>query len=481
MAYSKNPTLSTYDTRRIAFVSNPQQRSSDANKDLRFVNTFVEVIPTQVGEQKKTYIRSRPGMDVRYSTATGEGRGVYLWNLNGVEYVMSAVGNQIYANSTPVRTLTTSSGHVGFTEHINAAGVVTLVVVDGTKGYVFSNATTSVEITDVDFPTPHIPMPIFLDGYLFLAKAGTQDIYNSDLDDPTLWTAGSFISAEMYPDKIVALSKNNNYIYAVGGTTVEYFYDAATPSGSPLARHATAVQQFGTAAPYTVVQTDKEVILVGNTGNGGHTVWLIDGFKGKEIGIPSVKSQLLAEGAAMATATASVIRVSSQKLFVLCLSTRTFVYSFDTELWHEWKSSTTKFLGKYGTDGLNGAAYIQGASTGIIYSMDETKFTDAGTPIVCEIITSKLDFDSINRKFMYRLSLVGDIPTTPGSENDITVQWSDDDYVSWSSNRTLRLSNDLPAIFQLGKFRRRAFKFTYTAAHLLRLEGMEVDINKGGT
>jgi len=105
--------------------------------------------------------------------------------------------------------------------------------------------TAGTEITSADFPTPHCPFPVFMDGYLFVAKSGTQDIYNSNLDDPALWTAGDYISAEMYPDKIVALSKNNNYIYALGSNSIEYFYDAAVATGSPLGRHDSAVQQFG--------------------------------------------------------------------------------------------------------------------------------------------------------------------------------------------------------------------------------------------
>jgi len=139
-------------------------------------------------------------------------------------------------------------------------------MLDGVKGYVFTGPSTApTEITDADFPTPHIPQPVFLDGYLFVAKANTQDIYNSDLDNPLLWTAGNFISAEMYPDKIVGLTKNNNYIYAVGRNSVEYLYDAANLT-SPLARHDSAVQQFGATSSGTIVATDTEVVMVGETG-----------------------------------------------------------------------------------------------------------------------------------------------------------------------------------------------------------------------
>ena len=454
---------------------------------------------------------------------------------------MAVVGNKVYANGSAVLTLATSTGSIGFTEFVSSAGTVSLVLLDGTDGYVFSNSTTAVKIStatqtawvastayilndvvrpttdngklyqcttagtsgstepswtttvgdtftdggahwvciDFAFPTPHVPIPIFIDAYLFIAKQGTADIYNSNLDNPALWTPGDYISAEMYPDIVVALSKNNNYIYAVGSSSVEYLYDVANATGSPLGRHDSAVQQFGTAARDSVIQTEVEVIMIGETNNGGHTVWTIDGFKATEIGIPAVKSALLQEGANLPNAQAFCIRVSGQKCYVICLTNRTLVYSFDTKMWHEWGTSGGAFLCSHGTDGPNGSAYMLDKTNGNIYTMDETLFTDAGTAINCVFTSAKLDFDTINRKFMYRLSIIGDVPDSSGADIAVSVQWSDDDYKTFSSARTLNFNADLPKIDQLGQFRRRAFKLTYSLPHLLRLEGLEVDINKG--
>lgn len=481
MAYSKQPALQTYETKRINFISNPQQRSSSADKDFRLVNMMTEVVSSPLGDGKKYYVKSRPGLSTSYTTASGAGRGIYYWVISGVSYAMSVVGNKVYYNGTAVPSLTLagSTGLCGFTEFVSSTGTVSLILLDGTDGYVFSNQSTYTKITDADFPTPHIPIPIFLDAYLFVAKSGTQDIYNSNLDDPLLWTAGDFISAEMYPDKIVALSKNNNYMYAIGSNSVEYLYDAANATGSPLARHDSAVQQFGTVSASSVVQTEKEVVFIGETGNGGHTVWTIDGFKEKEIGIPSVKQALFAEGSTLSTAPAFCIRVATQKLYVICLTARTLVYSFDTQMWSEWQTGSSIFTGSKGTDGPNGSAYVLDKSNGNVYLMNETLFTDAGTAFTCSIISAKLDFDSMNRKFMNRFTLVGDVPDDTLVNSAVSVQWSDDDYKTFNTARTLTFNADLPAIFQLGSFRRRAFKISYSLPYLFRIEGVEVDINKG--
>lgn len=542
MPYSKTPVVQTYETKRINFISNPLQRSSDPNKDFRLLNMMTERVPSPSGD--RYYVKSRPGLNTTFTTASGEGRGLYYWVVSGTGYAISVVGDKVFSNGTQVLTLTTSTGPVGFTEFVYSDSSDRLILVDGTKGYVFTDPSTPIEIsvanltawqastvyavgdirrpttsngyqyrvtvngtsnsteptwpTTVDatvtdggvtwmceqsaFPSPHVPTPVFMDGYLFLAKAGTQDVYNSDLDTPLQWSAGSFLTAEMYPDRIVALAKNNNYIYAIGTNSIEYLYDAGNnfaTIGTPLARQASAVQQFGCAAIGTVVQTEKQVLLVGKTGNGGYTVWQVDGFDAKEIGIPSVKFALLGEGLNLPNITAFCVRVSSQKLYVLCLSQRTLVYSFDTQMWSEWSTSDGTFIAENGSDGPGGEAYLQDKTNGKIYIMDETYFTDAGEHIDCVLTTARLDFDTINRKFMHRLTIIGDVPDATLLEDTVYISWSDDDYNTWSTERDLLFTADLPAIHQLGQFRRRALKLRYSSPHLLRIEALEVDINKG--
>lgn len=484
MAYSKNPSFSTNETKRTNFVISPMQRSGSVlDKDSKLVNMMVEVVQTPDNVNQRIFVKSRPGLAQAFTTVAGEGRGCFYWVISGVGYVISVVANKVYSNGTLLQTITTSTGSVGFTLHVASTGTVKLVMLDGTKGYVFANAITAgVEITAVDFPTPHIPIPIFMDGYLFVAKADSQDIYNSNLDDPALWTVGDYISAEMYPDKIVALSKNNNYIYAIGSGSIEYFYDAAVATGSPLSRHESAVQQFGTVAPSSVVQTEKEVILLGETGNGGHTIWTVEGFKENEIGTPAIRSLLRQEGTNLSKAVAHCTRVSGQKLYIVALTSITIVYSFDTKMWSYWNSGPTSALafdGKFGTDGPSGMAYIQSYNDGDIYTISEDNHTDDGTAFRCEIVTPKYDFDMFNRKFMSRFALIGDVPVTSGTGNVLQVSWTDDDYQTWSTVRNLSFDYDFPVLKQLGNFRRRAFKITYSQPYLLRLEGFEVDVNKG--
>jgi len=532
--FSKTPIQSTYETKRIAFITNPENRDSYSDKDFHLTNMMVSVVKSPGEDGKRFFVKTRPGLTPYQVGEVGEGRAIYWWNVPSK--IVSVVGSNVYFGLTLLFSLTTGSGYVGITEHLDQDALRTLFICDGNQGWVVkadgtyrkcipdnwlptqayaltdavtpspannyvydvtvagttgssqpvwpttvgatvTNGTVTFTCREQAFPSPHIPQPIFLDGYMFLAKRGTQDVYNSQLNYPWKWDAGNFLSAEMYADNVVALAKNNNMIYAIGEQSVQFLYDNANPTGTPLLNNPGAVLQFGTPAMGTVVQTEEEVILVGNTGNGGHSVWTINGFKAKEISIPAVDS-VLDQDIYLAQAVATCVRVAGQKLYVLSTTDKTLVYSFTTNTWTEWQGPNyTTFQAQYSSDFISGSPLWLDRTNGKIYVQNaEGSYLDDGLFYHCRIMTPKLDFDSLNRKTMSRFSIVGDIPdTTP----QVTISWSDDDYKTWSSWRTLNYTGDLPSIRQLGDFRRRAFKIDFVYNGLIRLEGIEVDINKG--
>jgi hypothetical protein len=109
-----------------------------------------------------------------------------------------------------------------------------------------------------------------------------------------------------------------------------------------------------------------------------------------------------------------------------------------------------------------------------LVTLSPNNYTDLGIPIQCMVVTTKIDFDTIKRKRLYRLSLVTD---APDDDNNVPmiVTWSDDDYNTWSSPVTLNINASYPTITQLGLTRRRAFKFEFDQPFPLRMEAFEVD------
>lgn len=472
-----NPYFSPYHTQRFSFIGSPQQRDGTYEKDQRFLNLYPELIKSPITDGKKYYLKKRPGLTQFEALPGGNAQGLFLFPGNNQFY--AAIGGILYANTTPILTLTQSTSPVGFCEFRSDSEDI-LFVCDGGAAWTISGTNVVTGITGTNLPIPHIAAPVFLDGYIFLAQLHTQTIWNSALQDPLTWPADGFIDAEMYPDSLVTLTKSQNYLACIGTESIEFMYDNANATGSPLQRNAPAVSQFGSPnAQLTVCQTETEVILVGSTGNGGRTVWIIEGFQPKEIANEPVREALDLEGTSIAGAYAYVIQCAGHKWYILNLigNQRTFVFDFEETMWHEWTSGTTQavFPWIYAADSLSGTPVFLHATNGLVTVMSPTLYDDVGVPINCVATTSKIDFDTIYRKRFYRLSLIGDSPNGDIS-TPVAIDWSDDDYNTWVGNFIIQLNGDYPTVTQLGYSRRRAFRFTYQQPFALRLEAFEVDI-----
>jgi len=131
------------------------------------------------------------------------------------------------------------------------------------------------------FPTTTSSSVVILDGYIFVCVGG--DIYNSDLDLPDSWNTTNFISTETNPDNLVALAKYKNYIVAFGTNTIEFFYDAANTTGSPLARQEGVQHNIGCIGQGAVTQLEDRIFWIARSGSNYYSIWELDNFKTKKV------------------------------------------------------------------------------------------------------------------------------------------------------------------------------------------------------
>lgn len=135
-----------------------------------------------------------------------------------------------------------------------------------------------------NFPTTTSSSVKTLNGYIFVCVGG--DIYNSDLDLPDSWNPSDFISTEIYPDNIVALAKYKNYLVAFGTNTIEFFYDAANISGTPLARQEGILHNIGCMGQGMVIDNEDKVFWISQTSAQTYSLWTLDKFEAKKISTP---------------------------------------------------------------------------------------------------------------------------------------------------------------------------------------------------
>lgn len=487
MAFTKSPMISTYSTERVQLTREINSRAGGLiTKDEDFLNVIIEPEKNKSAQDKRFFIMKRAGTRVQFaSVGTSKIRGMHYWAaFNKLLYV---VGTTLYIYNfdsgitTTLVLFTSTTGDVGFTEFLYQNGDIVIILTDGTKLYTVDNSNVYTLVTSANLPTPHYPQPIYLDGYLFLAKANSADVYNSVLNDPISWTAGDYITAEMEPDKVVRICKINNYLAVFGTDSIEYFWDAANTSGSPLQRNDTPIKLNKYIGAFS--QYGNSIYFIGKSTSGQPDVFMLEDFKIKNIGSPSISRYLNTAHTDSTAWVGSIIGIQGHTFYTINLQTDyTYVFDIENTLWSRWAYGTSnKFNIQTSCSIMQPGQYYSLFSfpdDSYIYTFDETLYQDNGVNFTSQIVTEASDFGTMNRKTMKRLSIIGDRPASSGVVN---LYWSDDDYKSWQGPVDVEMDQDLPSAYQLGSFRQRIFKLAFTSNNLWRVQELEVDINKGAS
>lgn len=130
------------------------------------------------------------------------------------------------------------------------------------------------------------------------------------------------------------------------------------------------------------------------------------------------------------------------------------------------------FIGKFYT-GFGTQDLIQDAS-GNIYTMDPATYQDNSLPIDVHVRTSLLDGGTNEWKQFKRLQVIGDMAATK-----VYVRYTGNDYQNWSAYRPVNMANERAMLNRLGRDRRRGFELRHTGNTPLRLEALELIVEKG--
>lgn len=473
--------LKNRTTVRIPFVGSSLYRDTSA-KDQRYINILLEKIKNPLSNEiERVFVVKRSGLAQNTQPPGGSAtpRGIHYSDSFAKLYTVFA--NKIYADTTDLGvTLDASSGKCWFTESPSGwGGGQRVIMSDGTKLYIIQsdNTVTTVSTSsDSDFPTSNLGPVLFYNSYIVLAKSNGE-IWNSDVDSGTAWSATSFLSAELHGDNLEAIAKQKDHIVALGLESIEFFYDNANTPGSPFERRSHMTIQVGLETKNSLAQSEDAIAFVGKSKAGLRAVWLMTGLdKIQRISTAPIEKILESEGSSISSCTAFLLRSRGQFLYVLNLSgsDRTLVYNIGEDHWSEWAdSSGGKFDGAYATAG-SAAIYMQDNANGRTYTFSPTTFQDNGSNFSVTLLTDKLDHGTDFKKFCSRIAIIGDTST-----GNLAVSYSDDDYANFSTARNIDMSVVTKYLPQLGTFYRRAWKFVWTTNTALRLEAFELDLRQG--
>jgi hypothetical protein len=489
LAYTKSPSQDTYSTEEIDITKEIVTRQGGVLKDEDYVNVFLEEIKNKATGDKRSFVVKRSGSaGLLASIASGTIRGSAYWE--DQQKLFYAIAGNVYIYNFGTGTTTTltpspwtsTSTTVGFAEFIYNNGTTAILLSDGTNLIQIDSSNAITYCVDPDLPTPHDPNLIFIDGYILLAKTGTSDFYNSDNNAPLSWTAGNFLSAEIEASTIKRLFKISNYIVAATEETLEYFWDAGIATGSPFQRNDTPVKRIsflGAAA-----QDQNTTYFIGKELNAGYQVYKMYDFKCDPIGSQTICRFLNTVATNYTSWVGNIITYQGHKFYVINVGgTLTYCMDLDTGLWTRLAyqaNSTFNIARAHGlrTTSSNSSIFALNDGTSAWYIFNEAQYQDNGINYTCQITTDSCDFGTLNKKSMSRVSLYVD---RPSADSYILIQWSDDDYQTFNTGQLVNLNQDLCCARQLGNFRQRSFKLTYTDNALLRIQGMVADINKGSS
>lgn len=489
-------TAEELQTIRISVDGSLQQREFDLTEDQIFINGYVDVFQNPTTGEKDTWFVKRPGTSLTYDFNSkgysGNARGCFYWETPyGTGDLYVAIGTSIlrWNNATPVllATTTTSAGRVSFETNSPSAGTHYLCVNDGAKLYCIQTNNTVTTIT-TNFPANNADL-VYMDGCLFTSTPNGQ-IFHSNFEDPTTWDPTKYITAEMYSDRLVGIAHQNNLMAAFGPWSTEFFYDAGNASGSILAKLEQSVQMVGCNSPLTINSLENRITFVGSSRSGGYGVYTITGTSEiKKISTPMIDRMINREHQAIRNMQASSSRVGGH--FFYCLTfpgyngggpdaPKTLVYDHETGHWFLWSfQDSGQFAFLFSTEVTNpwfGYWTIQDNTTGNCYTFGQEFKDDVGTNFTSSFVTERVDGGNNKRKFCSRFELIGD---RASSTQNVSISYTDDDYMNFKGTRTLDMSNNRAKALRLGNFRRRAWKVSYTGNQAWRVKAIEMDIALG--
>lgn len=337
------------------------------------------------------------------------------------------------------------------------------------------------------FPAgPYATGAVYLDTYTVIG--GTNgEIYTSEPNNPTVWNALNYITAEAEPDGLVGIVKHLNYVLAFGQWSTDFYYDTGSYPGSPLAIATPYHIELGCANGDSICSFEQTTVWVGTAKEQGPSVYSIMGVSPSKISTPYIDRIL--NNSTLTDVIAYPLRINGHTFYILTLAdlNQTLVYDLNEKQWYQWTmwavgDSDSGVPGIYAEQyfrpsyfaGVGETYFLLDDDNGTLYKMSDTYYNDDGAPIYYRAVTTIHDSGTTKRKFFHRLEIIGDkVPAT------LKIRHTGTDYNSWSSYRSVDLNKDRAQIYLGGADRRRAWEFLSTDSQPIRLEAAEIDFDVG--
>lgn len=405
---------------------------------------------------------------------TQSGNEVEFWDVkNGAQ-----VGGDITGVSSCLSLTETSNGGVAtLVAQFQDSAVLTTIEL-----WYFPKGGAWTQITDADLPTNTLPNPIFIDGYMVVLTTDGK-LVNSDHADITSFNSLSFLSVASSPDAGRALVKHHNTAAVFGSQTIEFYQNIGNDVGSPFKRMPEKQINVGIPHPegisyfpgFTVTSGDVTFFLGREANSGLSGIYKLEKFQCSKISTPFIDDLITFSNLGYPTAILELDGMNHLFTNILVNSSAQMVYCLETGVWWTFHySDSTALSPEYLFRGINSEFVISEAETKP-HSFTNV-YQDNATTYTMTAQTDLIDLNTSAIKFWDAVELIGDKQTTSGT---VDISWSDDDYITFTTARTVDPTATRMRLTQCGASRRRAFKITDSQPRALRLEALELTYKLG--
>lgn len=473
----------------INWCNTIETRDGSLTTDAKMVNCYTE--QTSNGSA----LVKRAGTAALYTFAPGTVGGQYTWNgdafwiVNNLTYDKFATtpGDGNVIPNPPLLGSQYQAIH-SMSSSFNAVIQSATAPANGVGcGLWTVSGSTITQVTDANYKSFNVqPGIAYLDQVYYVIEIGGK-ILGSGLGDPTTWPALDFVQADPEYGGGVTVCRHLNYLLAYYNFGMQVYYDAnAAPNGQGIALNPVLSASFrvGCCSAFTVVEMADNNFWVAQDALYGRSVVMMTGLTMATISTPFIEKILnnpaIDWSIGIASKTwADGVKFGGHQFYVLTLSNLGFSLAFDlnTKQWAVWTSivggAETAFIGRHsfqdGFNGQSGNTWMLDTNTGYVIKVDPTVYTEStGWGIHVQAVTPNMDWGTLNwKRFGYMNQFADTVNTT------VSVSYSDNDYQTFSTARTIDLNTVRKQLRNCGSSRRRAWKIEHTDNTPLRLYSMK--------
>jgi hypothetical protein len=334
----------------------------------------------------------------------------------------------------------------------------------------------------------------FLDGYYIVAKPSSKVFQISALFDGTSWNALDYGVKEGYPDNIASVWADHEQLWLFGTETTEVWQNTGRLS-FPFERIPGAFLNHGLRAQYSIARLGSfGLAWIGGDQRGVPGAFVANGYVPKRISTHAIEKAW--ESYSKITDAIGFSHLWRGHMFWSIhfpTADKTWVYDATSGYWHErgwWNGASN------GRERGRCHAYVFGKhlvgdySSGAVYQMSDTAYTDNGTAIHWNRTApyvNKPDGDGNpdrgNNLYQFFSQFVLSMETGMGNSPVITLKWSNDGGKNYSPavTTTAGVLNDTlarVAFRRLGKTKlpgMRIFDVSGSDASKVAIIGAEIE------